>query len=246
MNGPAPSCEGKGMGAFSILRSGSEGRGLRLNRRSGLAPETLEIAVLVYGGLAAAAVVLSMALHDGADGGTGNLLVTAPRGPLAALPSLVRFAGSLVAGALVAWLTVRATAWLVGRSRLMGELQEALRPAAAGAHDRQLFVLALASGACEELLFRGVLLPVLGIVGQALLFGLVHQVRGRARLLWMTWAAVMGLLFGGLFVATGHLAGAMVAHVAINAVNLRLLRDRAQAPDPGEPPPPRWSAPAPK
>jgi membrane protease YdiL (CAAX protease family) len=35
----------------------------------------------------------------------------------------------------------------------------------------------------------------------------------------------MGLLFGALFLATGSLLGPIVAHVAINVVNLRFLRD---------------------
>jgi membrane protease YdiL (CAAX protease family) len=40
----------------------------------------------------------------------------------------------------------------------------------------------------------------------------------------------MGLLFGVLFAATGSLAGPVVAHLAINAANLRFLRDTDPAP----------------
>jgi membrane protease YdiL (CAAX protease family) len=41
----------------------------------------------------------------------------------------------------------------------------------------------------------------------------------------MAWATAMGLLFGTVFVATGSLAGAVVAHAAINLYNSRFLRD---------------------
>jgi membrane protease YdiL (CAAX protease family) len=37
----------------------------------------------------------------------------------------------------------------------------------------------------------------------------------------------MGLLFSGLFFATGSLVGPLVAHAAINVTNLRFLRDNA-------------------
>jgi membrane protease YdiL (CAAX protease family) len=46
----------------------------------------------------------------------------------------------------------------------------------------------------------------------------------------MLWATVMGLAFGLVFRVTGSLVGPMIAHVAINAVNLRLLRDAAPEP----------------
>ena len=38
-------------------------------------------------------------------------------------------------------------------------------------------------------------------------------------------AAIMGLSFGALYKLTGSLLGPVVAHVAINWVNLRFLRD---------------------
>jgi membrane protease YdiL (CAAX protease family) len=46
----------------------------------------------------------------------------------------------------------------------------------------------------------------------------------------MAWATVMGLLFGGLFAATGNLFGPLVAHAAINHANLRFLRDHDPEP----------------
>ena len=64
-----------------------------------------------------------------------------------------------------------------------------------------------------------------GLIASSLAFGLLHQMRGSVRWVWAAWATVMGLLFGALFLATGSLLGALVAHAAINVTNLRFLRD---------------------
>jgi membrane protease YdiL (CAAX protease family) len=70
-----------------------------------------------------------------------------------------------------------------------------------------------------------------GVWLSSLGFGVLHQVRGRARWAWAGWATVMGLVFATLFELSGHLAGPMLAHVTINFANLRYLRDH----DPGAP-----------
>ena len=85
--------------------------------------------------------------------------------------------------------------------------------------------MAVASGVAEELFFRGTLLPWIGVVPSAIVFGLVHQVRGPARWLWVGWATVMGLLLGALYRATGDLVGPVLAHVLVNLFNLLYLRD---------------------
>jgi hypothetical protein len=85
--------------------------------------------------------------------------------------------------------------------------------------------MAIASGLGEELFFRGWLTPYVGVLASAVAFGAVHQVRGRARWAWAAWAAVMGLAFGSIYRLTGNLAGPIVAHVTVNALNLRYLRD---------------------
>jgi membrane protease YdiL (CAAX protease family) len=95
------------------------------------------------------------------------------------------------------------------------------------AGDATLLVLAVASALGEELLFRGLLVPAVGVVASSIVFGALHQIGGRARWAWMGWATVMGLLFGTVFAATGSLAGPLVAHLAINHSNLRFLRDAA-------------------
>jgi membrane protease YdiL (CAAX protease family) len=138
-------------------------------------------------------------------------------------------------GLLLVVATVAATRQLVQKAGWARALHAELRPAVAEHSDSALLVLALASGTAEELFFRGFVVPLLsiepilhgldGVVLAALIFGLLHQVRGRARWPWAAWACIMGIFFGLIVWVTGTLLGAVVAHVGINLANLRFLRD---------------------
>jgi len=88
---------------------------------------------------------------------------------------------------------------------------------------RECVVLALASGVAEEVFFRGALQPALGWLLASLIFGLVHFAPKRELLPWTGFALVAGLVLGALFESTGNLVAPIVAHVGINAVNLRRL-----------------------
>jgi membrane protease YdiL (CAAX protease family) len=169
-----------------------------------------------YVTLGATAAALSMALGQDPVSMPGWLGIGSP-----AAAALV----SAGAGVCVGALTVATTRVLVRRAPWARALHEALRPAVKGAADGWLFALAVASGVGEELLFRGLLVPMLGVVLPSVAFGLLHQVRGPARWGWTAWATLMGLLFAVLYGATGSLTGPVVAHVMINGANLRFLRD---------------------
>ena len=138
-------------------------------------------------------------------------------GPIAAVESLAL-------GIVVAAATVRTTR-VLGRAGWARALHADLRPIVHGLGDGEIVVMALASGVGEELFFRGCLTPLLGVFLSSSAFGLLHQVRGRARWAWAGWATVMGVAFATIYELTGHLVGPIVAHVAINLVNLRYLRD---------------------
>jgi membrane protease YdiL (CAAX protease family) len=140
---------------------------------------------------------------------------------------------SLGLGLCLGATTIGATREIVRRARWARALHAALRPAVHGAGDGMLFALAIASATGEELLFRGLLVPTVGVLASSLVFGVLHQIRGRGRWGWIAWATLMGLLFAVIFRATGSLAGPLVAHVAINHANLRFLRD--SDPDPPRP-----------
>jgi membrane protease YdiL (CAAX protease family) len=139
---------------------------------------------------------------------------------------------SLGLGLCVGAVTIAGTRAVVRRAEWARALHAALRPAVHGASDGVLFALATASAVGEELLFRGLLVPMVGIVASSLVFGVLHQIRGRGRWGWVAWATIMGLLFAIIFTATGSLAGPLVAHAAINLANLRFLRDNDPDPRP--------------
>ncbi len=137
---------------------------------------------------------------------------------------------SLGMGLCVSTAAIVATRKLARRAGWARALHAALRPAVEGAGDAGLFAVALASGVGEELLFRGLLVQVVGLVVASLLFGALHQIRGSARWGWMALATAIGLLFAVVFRATGSLLGPIAAHALINGANLRYLRDRDPEP----------------
>jgi membrane protease YdiL (CAAX protease family) len=176
--------------------------------------------VATYAGVGAAAAVISLALGFdplSCDGWLGM------RGAAAALSSVGM-------GVCIGAATVAATRAMVRRAAWARALHAALRPAIHGAGDGTLLALAGASAVGEELLFRGLLVPLVGVVVASIVFGALHQVRGQARWWWMGWATAMGLLFAVVYRATGSLLGPITAHAAINAANLRYLRDNDPSP----------------
>jgi len=127
-------------------------------------------------------------------------------------------------GATIAGLVVMSTRALVGRVAFATRLHCELRPLARTMSTSAILYLAASSSLGEELLFRGLLTPWIGLVPQALIFGLLHQVGGSSRWVWMGWALAMGLLLGVMYECTGSLVGPLSAHALINAINLLHLR----------------------
>jgi membrane protease YdiL (CAAX protease family) len=180
-------------------------------------------------------VVIVLTAYAAVGAGAAGMTVALGHNPLACSGWLDMHGGasvlsSLGAGVCIGALTIAATRVMVRRAAWARALHSALRPTVHRAHDAMLLAVAMASALGEELLFRGLLVPVLGVVLSALVFGALHQVRGEARWGWMAWATLMGLIFGVVFAATGSLAGPIVAHAMINAANLRFLRDNDPAP----------------
>lgn len=172
-----------------------------------------------------------MGLAYGVLGVVGALLAVAfgyaPLSRVAWLPA--QGAEGVVASALLglagAGLALLATRWLGRRAAWAVELHRKLRPFVCDASDMTLVGLAVASGVGEELFFRGFLAQTLGIVLSSVAFGLLHQVHGAGRWGWAFSAFLMGLFLATAFALTGSLVGPILAHVLVNAVNLRHLRD---------------------
>ena len=104
--------------------------------------------------------------------------------------------------------------------RLHGEF----RPFAMQLGMPSIVLLALLSSLGEELLFRGLLQPQIGIIAQAVVFGLMHQIPGKSRWVWASWAGAVGLGFGAIFQFTGSLIGPLLAHAMVNGLNLCHLK----------------------
>lgn len=173
--------------------------------------------VLVYGGLSVVAIATALARGQSPIGAEAWLPL--PTG------SILGHLASLAGGIVLALGTIKATRHFVKRWSWARTLHNDLRPAVRHTGTSSIVILGIASAASEELFFRGLLTTTFGVIASSLAFGLLHQMRGRGRWVWAGWAAVMGFLFGALFLATGSLLGPLLAHAAINVANLRFLRD---------------------
>ena len=122
-------------------------------------------------------------------------------------------------GLVVVGLTRIATRHFTWARELHASFRDLLGPLAS----REIAILAVASAIGEELLFRGALMPWLGVWWQALVFALLHVGPGRRFLPWTASAFVLGIAFGELARVTGNLGGPIAAHFAINFLNLRFI-----------------------
>lgn len=93
-----------------------------------------------------------------------------------------------------------------------------------------IVVIALASGFCEEVFYRGVLQNQFGILIASIVFGLCHFA-GKRYLFYAIWAALAGALFGYMIILTGSLWPPILAHITNNFVSLTYLRYRHKADD---------------
>ncbi len=181
-----------------------------------VAPMAGHIAV-GYALLASLATALAVALRDGVPWSLASPWLT-----LTPLEALGASAGS---GLVLACLVIVATRVTVARYDWAKFLHIELRPIAHDMAWRHIAMIAVFSSLGEELLFRGLLQPWVGVLPTAVIFGFCHQMPGQAKWVWVCWATAVGLAFGIIFAATGSLVGALLAHALINAVNLTFLRD---------------------
>jgi hypothetical protein len=86
-----------------------------------------------------------------------------------------------------------------------------------------LIWLGLLPGLSEELLFRGVMLPALGLdwtalIISSLLFGVLH-LSGMEQWPYAVWAMVVGFVLGYSAIVTGNILVPIVAHILTNFVS---------------------------
>ena len=86
-----------------------------------------------------------------------------------------------------------------------------------------LIWLGLLPGLSEELLFRGVMLPALGlnifaVLVSSLLFGVLH-LSGAGQWPYVVWATIVGFALGYCALITGNLLVPVIAHIITNLVS---------------------------
>lgn len=91
-----------------------------------------------------------------------------------------------------------------------------------------LIWLGLLPGMSEELLFRGVMLPAVGLdatglIASSLLFGVLH-LSGQQQWPYVVWATAVGLILGLSALFTGNLLVPIVAHIVTNWVSSYLWK----------------------
>jgi membrane protease YdiL (CAAX protease family) len=149
--------------------------------------------------------------------------LTAPGSPWLSPNTTLAGAYGLSLALALSVATIAVTRVLVARTSWAKNLHLTLRAALGTPSTFRVIVLAVLSAVSEELLFRSAMMPVLGLVGSSVLFGLVHLSPRDTYLAWSLWAAVMGLLFGLLFQASGWLLAPIVAHALINYENMQYI-----------------------
>ncbi|PSN10049.1 CPBP family intramembrane metalloprotease, partial [filamentous cyanobacterium CCP5] len=90
--------------------------------------------------------------------------------------------------------------------------------------------MGLLPGLSEELLFRGVMLPAIGlnwfgILISGLSFGVLHT-SGLQQWAYVIWASVIGIVLAISAVATGNLLVPIVAHITTNLVSSLVWKAR--------------------
>ena len=171
---------------------------------------------VAYALLASASAGLAMLFRDGHP-------LTHPR-PWVTLDAPISWGASALLGTAFAAIVIASTRVLVTRFVWAGRLHDELRPFARNLTGSHIVLVAVLSSVGEELFFRSLLTPWLGVIASSVLFGVVHQMRGPSRWWWAAWAGMVGLGLGSIFAFTGSLVGPILAHALVNGLNLQFLR----------------------
>ena len=174
----------------------------------------------LYGALAAVAIVIAAVRGD------WNIYVLA-----GVETSALRLVASLALGVAIGLCFVFLSRLAVHRFGWARQLHRDFRGLLGKLSPREILILAVASSVGEELLFRGALLPWIGIWPQAVIFALLHIGPSARFLPWTLSSLAVGVLFGYLYLWTGDLGAPIAAHFVINYLNLRFI-SRVELPKP--------------
>ena len=129
--------------------------------------------------------------------------------------------GAALAAAIsfVSWLLFRL--WPAYRESALQYMQMVLTPL----QPADFLWVGLLPGLSEELLFRGVALPALGLVLSSVLFGVLH-IWDWKQWPYAAWTTTLGFVLGGATLLTGNLLVAVIAHVLVNLTSCAVWYSR--------------------
>ena len=116
-----------------------------------------------------------------------------------------------------------------GFSQVRELVQTYLIPIVAELKVMDLVAIAIISGFCEEVFFRGVVQPQFGLPLTALAFGLFHDPSFR-NIAYSVTALIYGIALGLLYIYTGNIWAPIFAHITHNMISLYVLRFRLKPP----------------
>ena len=97
---------------------------------------------------------------------------------------------------------------------------------------REIFFVALISSISEELLFRALIQPYLGLWLTSVIFGLAHWTGVRELRIWVPLAILGGLFLGVLAESSRFgIPGSVAAHFTINLTSLWILTHKPGSPE---------------
>ena len=176
--------------------------------------------LMLYGGLALVAVAIAAVRGD------YNIYVLE-----GVTTSPLQLGASLLLGIAIGLAFVFGSRLAVHRFSWARQLHRDFRGILGKLSGKEILILAVASAVGEELLFRGALLPWLGLWPQAVIFALLHIGPGVRFLPWTLSSLAVAVLFGYLYLWTGDLGAPIAAHFVINYLNLRFIC-RVELPEP--------------
>jgi membrane protease YdiL (CAAX protease family) len=149
------------------------------------------------------------------------------------VPDFKHLLGGIGAGLLMASIGLFLF-WLGKSVSLFSQIREIaykyLVPLFAEMRWIDLVVVAVLSGFCEEVFFRGIVQAQFGLFVTALAFGLFHDPTFR-HISYSIMAFLAGLFLGWLYMITGNLWVPITAHVVHNLISLFFLRYQIKPPD---------------
>lgn len=149
------------------------------------------------------------------------------------VPDLKNCAAGALAGVLMASVGLLLF-WLGKSVGFLSQIREIvykyLVPLFAEMRWFDLVAVAILSGFCEEVFFRGIIQHQFGLFITALAFGLFHDPTFR-HISYSIMAFAAGLFLGWLYIATGNLWVPIAAHIVHNLISLYFLRYKIKPPD---------------